>query len=411
MILRISIGAFLLNKDSVAALEALKEDRLFFRSTFEVQEGGIDAATAYLGDKRTPELLIVETTANRDQMFQQLEALSNVCDPDSRVILIGAENDIELFRTLIQEGISDYLISPVTVEQIKESAAKIFEGAGSEDDGRLITFAGMTGGAGNSVLAHNVAHELFAAYDEQVIVVDLDIAYGTAALDYNMQPRQTIVDALTQAGRLDPSMLDQFLMEFGETQLSVLASPASLGTGLQITTEPLDAVLKIVKPMAEFIVLDLPHTWDSWITDVLAAADEVVLVGRPDLTNLRNAKNVVEYLGPKRSTDAPTRLVLNQVGAAKRADLSEGDFKDALAMAPALSIPYDPEAFGRALNNGEMMSKASAKSKATTGIIELAKIVSAREVEEEGEKKGFGLFKKGKKKDKDKDKGKDKDKD
>lgn len=404
MILRISIGAFLLNKDSVAALEALKEDRLFFRSTIEVQEGGIDAATAYLGDKRTPELLIVETTANKDQMFRQLEALANVCDPDSRVILIGAENDIELFRTLIQEGISDYLISPVTVEQIKESAAKVFEGAGSQDDGRLIAFAGMTGGVGNSVLAHNVAHELSAAYDEQVIVVDLDIAFGTAALDYNMQPRQTIVDALTQTGRLDPSVLGQFLMEFGETKLSVLASPASLSTGLQMTAEPLDAVLKVVKPMAEFIVLDLPHTWDSWINDVLAAADEVVLVSRPDLTSLRNAKNVVEYIGPKRSTDAPTRLVLNQAGAAKRADLSEGDFKDALAMEPALSIPYDPEAFGRALNNGEMMSKASAKSKATTGIIELAKIVSAREVDDEGGKKGFGLFKKGKKKDKDKDK-------
>lgn len=401
MILRITIGAFLQNKDSVAALEALKEDRLFFRSTFEVQEGGVEAATAYLGDKRTPDLLVVETTAGKDQMFQQLEALANVCDPGSRVIVIGAENDIELFRTLIQEGISDYLISPVTVEQIRDSAAKIFADSGTEDDGRLIAFTGMTGGVGNSVLAHNVAHELYAAYDEQVIVVDLDIAYGTAALDYNMQPRQTIVDALTQAARLDPSVLSQYLMAFGDTKLSVLASPASLSTGLQITAEPLDAVLKVVKPMAGFVVLDLPHMWDSWVNDVLAAADEVVLVGRPDLTNLRNAKNVVEYLGPKRSSDAPTRLVLNQVGAAKRADLSEGDFKDALAMAPTLSIPYDPEAFGRALNNGEMMSKASAKSKATTGIIELAKIVSAREVDEEGEKKGFGLFKKGKKKDKD----------
>ncbi len=406
MILRIPIGAFLLNQDSKTAVESLKEDRLFFRCTIEAHDGGIDAATAYLADQRTPTLLIVETTAQQDQLFEQLGALANVCDPDAKVIVVGAQNDIELFRTLIREGISDYLISPLDAETLKASVSKIFEGGGGARLGRVIAFAGMTGGVGSSVICHNAAHEMCAHYDEQAIVVDLDIAYGTAALDYNMQPRQTVVDALSQAGRLDAGLLGQYLMEFGETKLSVLASPASLSTGLQITTEPLDAVINVVKPMADFIVLDLPHVWDPWINDMLAVADEVVLVCRPDLTNLRNAKNMVEYLGPKRGNDAPTRLILNQTGAAKRTELSAGDFRDQLALEPALSIPYDPEAFGRALNNGEMMSKASAKSKATEAIVELAKLISGREVPEEG-KKGLALFARGKKKD-DKDKGKDK---
>ena len=405
MILRIPIGAFLLNQDSKAAVESLKQDGLFFRCTIETHDGGIEAATTHLAEQRTPTLLIVETNAQQDQMFQQLEALANICDPDVKLILIGGLNDIELFRTLIREGISDYLISPVTAEQLKASVSKIFEGGGGSKLGRVIAFLGATGGVGNSVVAHNAAHEMSVHYNEQVIVVDLDIAYGTAALDFNMQPRQTIVDALTQAGRLDAGLLGQYLMEFGETKLSLLASPSSLGTGMQVTPESLDAMMTAIKPMAEFIVLDLPHTWDPWVHDVLAAADEVVLVSRPDLTNLRNAKNMIEYLGPKRANDAPTRLVLNQTGAAKRTELSAGDFKDQLAMEPALSIPYDPEAFGRALNNGEMMSKASAKSKATEAIIELAKIISGREVQEEGGKKVLSLFSKGKKKD-DKDKGK-----
>ncbi|MCH8237499.1 MAG: AAA family ATPase [Proteobacteria bacterium] len=405
MLLRIKIQAFLLHKGSVAAVESLKEDRLFFRSTFDIQEGGIDKAITYLADKTTPALLIVETAATQDKMFEQLEALANVCAPETQLLLIGAQNDIELFRTLIAEGISDYLISPATGAQLKDSMHKIFmAGPDSGNDGRVIAFAGMTGGAGSSVLSHNVAHELAAIYDEQVMILDLDISYGTAALDYNQQPRQTIVDALTQTGNLDAATLNQYFQEFGETKLSVLGSPASLSTGLQITSQPLEALMKVVKPMAEFIILDIPHMWDTWINDSLAAADEVVLVCRPDLTNLRNAKNVVEYLGPKRGVDAPTRLILNKTGEAKKADLSAKDFKDALALEPALSIPYDPEAFGRALNNGEMMSKASAKSKATEGIIELAKLVSAREDDDEGDKKGLGLFRMGKKKDKDKDK-------
>ncbi len=404
MILRIPIGAFLLNPDSVSAVEAMKEDRFFFRSTIEVHEGGIDAASVYLGDKKTPTLLIVETVAKKDKMFEQLEALANVCDPETRLIVIGEENDIVLFRTLIAEGVSDYLIHPVTEEELKDSVAKVFSGTESDSDGRIIAFMGMTGGTGSSVISHNVAHELSAIYDEQVIVVDLDVAYGTAALNYNMQPRQTVVDALAQSHELDPAMLNQFFMESEEADLSILASPASLSTGMQVTTEPVEALMRVVKPMAEFIVVDLPHIWDGWVNDVLAGADEVVMVCRPDLTNLRNAKNVLEFLGPKRGVDAPTRLILNQVGAAKRADLSENDFKDALALEPALSIPYDPEAFGLALNNGEMMSKASKKSKATAGIINLAKIVSGREKADEKEKKRGGLFNIGKKKDKDKGK-------
>ncbi|HEY4635430.1 MAG TPA: AAA family ATPase [Rhodospirillales bacterium] len=407
MILRIPIGAFLLNPDSKTAIESLKEDGLFFRCVMDIHDGGIDAAATQLAGKQTPPLLIVETNAQQDRMFEQLEALANVCDPDVKLILIGALNDIELFRTLIREGVSDYLISPITADQIKNSVGKIFQGGSGNKLGRVIAFAGTTGGVGSSVLSHNVAHEMSKNYDEQAIVVDLDIAYGTAALDYNMQPRQTIVDALAQSSRMDPGFLNQLLMEFGDTKLSVLASPASLTTGMHITPETLDPVLSTVKQMAGFIVLDLPHMWDAWVNDVLAAADEVVLVGRPDLTNLRNAKNVVEYLGPKRSNDAATRLVLNQTGAAKRSELSAKDFKDALAMEPTLSVPYDPEAFGRALNNGEMMSKASAKSKATEAIIRLAKAVSGREAAAEG-KKGLSLFKKDKKKEDDKDKGKGK---
>lgn len=398
MILRIPIGGFPLSQDTAAALESLRDDRMLFRCTFDIQMGGIDTAASYLADRRTPDLLIVEVPAGKDQLFSHLESLANVCDPETRLILIGADNDIELYRTLIQQGISDYLVSPIDTTQLRDSIAKVYLGQTSDAfDGRVIGMLGAAGGVGSSVIAHNVAFELSEVFEDKVAVVDLDFHYGTAALNFNMQPRQTIADALTQVSRIDGDLLDQFFMPYGE-KLSLLASPASLSTGLQITQESFDALMRAVKPMSAFTVLDLPHIWSPWIGDALAYVDDLVVVARPDLTNLRNAKNIIEYLGPKRGPDAPTRIVLNQVGAAKRADLTTTDFRDAVAIEPALSIPYDPEAFGRALNNGEMMSKAAAKSKATTAIGELASLVSDRVVEETaGKKSVFSLFKKAKK--------------
>jgi len=397
VILRIPIGGFPMSPETQSAMEALTGDRLLFRCNFEIHPGGLDTAISVLAEKTTPNLLIVEMDAPRDLFFEHLGALANVCDPATKVILIAQHNDIELFQELLRNGISDYLVGPVTSERLRESIAKVYQGSESDSDGRIIAFSGLTGGAGASVIAHNTAYELANIYDCRVVVMDLDICFGTAALNFNIQPRQTIADALSQVGRLDDNLLDQFFMLF-EDNVSILASPASLSIGMQITPESLDALLNAVRPMGDFIILDLPHIWTPWVSDALAAADEVVLIARPDLANLRNAKNMIEFIGPKRGVEAPTRLVLNQVGASKRADLTEKDFTEAVAMSPAASIPYDAEVFGQALNNGEMLSKVAKKNKSTIAIGELAKLVSAREFAVSGEKKSsiFSIFKKSK---------------
>lgn len=395
MIIRISIGVFLHSQELTSIFETLKEDRLFFRCQMAIEQGGTGGAESFLADKQTPDLLIVETTGNRDAIFQQLDGLANVCDPGTKVIVIGGENDIGFYRTLIEAGVSDYLVTPVEPQHIINSVSALFEGRDITDNpSRVVSFSSLTGGGGSSVLSHNVAHELSTLYDQEVILIDLDIPFGTAALNFNLQPRQSIADALMNISRIDDSFLDQYLLDFSE-KLSILPSPASYSVGMKMSPEPLSALIKVAKQVSDFVVLDIPHEWDTWVSDTMAEADDVVLVAKPDLTNLRNGKNMVEYLQPKRGVEAPTRLVLNQVGAAKRSDLDDKSFKEALAMSPSIQVPYDPEAFGRALNNGEMMSKASAKSKATTEIIELAKLVSGREiVEEKQEKKKFSLFKK-----------------
>jgi len=396
VILRIPIGGFPLSEETQSAMEALTGDRLLFRCNFDIQPGGLSAAVSSLTEKATPELLIVEMDSPRDVFFDHLDALANVCDPTTKVILIGQHNDIDLFQELLKNGVSDYLVGPVNAERLRDSITRIFQGMEADSDGRVIAFYGMAGGVGSSVIAHNTANELANLYDCRAVVIDLDICFGTAALNFNLQPRQTIADALSQLGRLDDNLLDQFFMLF-EEKVAILASPASLGIGTQIGQGSFDTLLKAVRPMGDFVILDLPHVWTPWVSDAVASADELVLVARPDLTNLRNAKNMVEFIGPKRGVEAPTRLALNQVGASKRADLTEKDFMEAVAMSPAVNIPYDAEVFGRALNNGEMLSKVAKKSKATIAIGDLAKQVGAREQLEDTETKSiFSVFKKSK---------------
>ncbi|MEO5337537.1 MAG: pilus assembly protein CpaF [Magnetospirillum sp. WYHS-4] len=396
MILRTTIGAFLISPQSTEAFESLREDRLFLRSDIVLQQGGLNAACSYLGDHETPPVLIVETEARGEALLAELARLAEVCAPKTRVFVIGHDNDIHLYRTLIREGVSDYFLAPVTTDMLRQSFQDNFTEADAAKNARLIAFLPARGGVGSSVLAHHTAFALSKLYHEQVIVLDLDLPYGTAGLVFNVLARQSVADVLGQLSRLDEMLLERYLVPYepSENKVSVLPAPSTLTSGVNVTSEGLAVLLKFVRRMAGFVVLDLPHVWEPWLRDLIVEVEDLVIVAEPDLASLRDAKNIIEFLGPNRG-ESPTRVVLNKIGEAKRAELSEKEFRDALALTPALQIPADPGAFSGALNNGELIFKGAAKSKAALAINELAKMVSARvDAAAEKEKKKFSLFKK-----------------
>ncbi|MCW8915948.1 MAG: AAA family ATPase [Magnetovibrio sp.] len=389
MILRINIGAFILTDAVRNAVHELGDDRLFLRSTLNVEEGGMAAALNFLSQHSTPELLIIETTAQDDALFDELNALADVCQPGTRVILIGAENDINLFKTLIDQGISQYFLETVTGEELKASVVDAFAEKAMNAKSRTIAFFGMRGGVGSSELAHNVASELAQLYNEDVILVDLDIAFGTAALSYNLQPAQTVADAIAQAGSMDEPLMMRYL-ESGAKNVSLLCAPGNLNSGIEITPQALEMVLKVIKQMASYVVLDIPHMWNPWVQDMLVDADDTVIVGTPDLYNLRDGKNLFEFLAPNRGMEAPTRLILNKVGELKKGALSEKEFTDVLGTKPSLSIPFDGDSFSAAMNNGELLRAVAAKADSTAIVQTLAQLVSGKETKTDLAKKSKG---------------------
>jgi len=378
LILRINISAFVLTEAVKQAVHEISDDRVFLRSSFSVVDGGMQGALSQLSEHSTPELLIIETTSKGEALFEELDALSGVCVPGTRVIIIGADNDINLFKTLLDQGISQYFVSTVSGDELKNAIIDAYADQSANAKCRTIAFTSLCGGAGSSVLAHNVGSQLSKLYNEDVIILDLDISYGTAALSFNIQPSQTIVDALAQLDNIDEALLMRF-MESGDKNVSILCSPGNLNTGLSINDKSIEKVLNIVRQMASYVILDVPHVWNSWVQDILVDADETVIVGEPNLYNLRNGKNMIEFLAPNRGAHAPTRLILNKIGGAKKGELSEKEFKDVLDLQPALSIPFDSDAFVTAMNNGEMINKVASRSKAGQALQSLAMLVSGKE--------------------------------
>ncbi len=62
---------------------------------------------------------------------------------------------------------------------------------------------GAKGGVGASTVAHNVGWAIARDLLLDSVVTDLDLAFGTAGLDYNQDPPQGIADAVFSPDRVD----------------------------------------------------------------------------------------------------------------------------------------------------------------------------------------------------------------
>jgi pilus assembly protein CpaE len=118
--------------------------------------------------------------------------------------------------------------------------------------------------------------------------------------------------------------------------------------------------------------------WNDWTRKVLCAADEIVITATPDLANLRNTKNLFDTLRKLRPNDHAPLLVLNQVGMAKRPEISPEAFCDPLEIDPLAIIPFDAPLFGEAANSGLMIAESSARSPTAEAISQIAHVVTGR---------------------------------
>jgi pilus assembly protein CpaE len=374
---RISIQAFCESPELAEAVEAAAADRRMARAHVKVHSGGIPAAVEFYQSAATPNLILVESKQPRDRLDADLDRLAEVCDSGTRVILVGHVNDVTLYRNLIKRGISEYLVMPVDPMTVIRSAASLYADRSTHPLGRTIAFIGGKGGVGSSMIAHNVAWAIARGFDNDVVVADLDFAFGTAGLDFNQDPTQGIAEAVGAPDRLDDVFLDRLLSRCAD-HLSLLAAPATLDHTYDFGENAFEQVIDVAQSGVPAVVLDLPHVWTSWMRKTLLAADEIVLTVEPDLANLRNAKNIVDLLRQTRRSDAPPHLVVNKSGMAKRPEIKVSDFSTALNLVPTAIIPFDAALFGAAANNGQMIAEANPKSPIAESFKQIAQVVTGR---------------------------------
>jgi pilus assembly protein CpaE len=374
---RISIQAFCETVETASAIQAAGEDRRLDKAHLKMQMGGVTAALEAYQSSPTPNVIVLETDGSGEGILAGLDSLAEVCDAGSRVIVIGHVNDVMLYRGLMRRGVSEYLVGPVGAIDIVRAICGLYSSPEAKPVGRIIAVTGAKGGVGASTVAHNIgwaiAHDL--ALDS--VVTDLDLPYGTAGLDYNQDPPQGIADAVFTPDRVDSNFVDRLLTKCTD-HLSLLAAPATLERVYDFSPEAFDSILDSLRTTIPCVVLDVPHMWTGWSKRALIGADDLLIVAVPDLANLRNAKNLVDVLRTARPNDRRPYYCLNQLGVPKRPEIKPADFAKALDDEPLATIPFDPQMFGTAANNGQMIAEVAAGHRTTEIFRQLAQVLTGR---------------------------------
>ena len=364
---QISIQAFCDRQETASVINEATRDWRMKRTNVKIYMGGLSAAIEFYHKENTPGLILIESGMRGPELFSQLEELASVCDAGTKVVMIGAANDIRLYRQLMEKGVSDYIVPPFHPISLIRSMGELYSDPEKPFIGRVAAFFGAKGGVGSSTIAHNIAWALSENIQQETALVDLDASWGTTGLDFAYDASQGLEEALAEPERLDETLLDRIMIRH-TAKLSILPTAGSLNNKTVMSPDAYEAVVNGVRSISPMTILDMPHYWSDWTTNVLVNSDDVVITATPDLANLRNTKNLIDFLRAQRPNDAEPILILNKTGMTKTSEISVKDFASAVGLEPALVLGFEPEIYFEASNDGKMLTEVKAAAQAVSGL-------------------------------------------
>lgn len=384
---RLRIDAYCRSEQGERLVREAAADISLARSRVEVFQGGADRMVAdhASGERATNDVLILEVCDGEDAAVEEISRVFERASPNTSIVVAGRINSIPFNERLLEGGVSEYVLLPASPSYLITKLARIFarDEKGLAGKGKVLAFLGAKGGAGTSTFAQNVAWALQERTSRAVTLVDLDMHFGTVALNLNQDTRVGTRDAILRASadQLDPAMMERMYtrdME-GARNLWMLASSPDLEFGggyAAFQPEVVQYVLDMAAAQASYVVLDLPRAWSPVVAQALTLANEAVVVCDHSIQSLRNADLLFKALNPSKPANTTLRYALNHAGLASLSDLDRKDFQDTLGSVPAAVVPWLPKVFRTASSEGRPLHAVPGSAKAAAPFRALAEMVA-----------------------------------
>jgi pilus assembly protein CpaE len=318
-----------------------------------VLRGNITKAIEHLSGARSPRVLVVDIT-DVAMPVTEVNRLADVCEPGVTVIVIGARNEVGLYRDLLQAGVAEYIVKPLTPDLVAKAFSTAVHGADavpiSRKLGKLIAFVGARGGVGTSTMAVNLAWYFAHQQARRVALVDLDLHNGACSLMLNLAPSSGLRDALENPLRVDSLFIERSMTHYGE-RLFVLGSQEPLEDDLDFPASAVDHLIEVLREQFHYVIVDVPRQPSAIARRVLEIADTRAIVVDQTLQAVRDAVRLGRLQGVD-GGDHRDVIVVNREGEAGRRAVRINEVAGALDKRLRCIVPFQPALFASASARG-----------------------------------------------------------
>jgi pilus assembly protein CpaE len=317
------------------------------------------------------DLLIVHLDPFPEQILPAVKELL-VRRPDLPCFGISESQDGTVVLAALRAGFREFLTKPLVSDELETALNKMMaQKPARHQHGQLISVIGTVGGVGGTTLAVNTAVELAQQKAGRVALVDMDFRFGQVATFLDLQPNFTVADLCDTPEQLDPRMIEKAVIKHS-TGVEVLARPHQFGQAEQISAAHAASVVSALQEFYDFVVIDGPMRFDSGGRVVLEMSDIVLLVLQLIVPSVRNADRILQELGRQGFNLDRLKLVVNRVGH-NNGSLEVEQVEATLNRKTYACISDDWQAASTAINMGEPLCMAAARSKARLDIEALAR--------------------------------------
>jgi len=323
--------------------------------------GAIQRLQAYPSPRDLPNLLssgsthlvFLDTTGDRDQALQLIEEVGRM-GGHVPIIAILAGNEPDFILRCLRAGASDFLILPLTAEQLDAAFGKLSraqpaqEAAGGKEPAKTIAVMPAKGACGATTVACNLAFQWKRTSGKKVLLVDMDPLTGNLSFLLKVKSVYSFLDALQRSNELDADLWGAMVRPVHG--VDVLLAPELMLDQNQDLRDP-SPILEYARHAYDVVILDASSVYTEWNLNIARAANELLLVTTNELPALQAAQRALSYLDTNRIGRWKIRLVVNRY--LRDVGLSREVIGTALHTEVFETLPSDYDAVQKALLDGK----------------------------------------------------------
>lgn len=286
-----------------------------------------DACPVLEQSPKSPPYIFVDIGDKVYEILPEIDKMAEYCNPGTRVVVVGETNDVNLYRELRQRGVLEYFTLPVKISDVRQ-AFMYDDGTAPEDSHAIVlSFLSAASGDGGSTIALNTAYALAENYKKPTIIIDMDFQFGLIARNLDLSTPFGIKELLEHPERsVDHTLLQRMIVKYNE-HLHVIAAPTDLRLWPNVKAELIRDLLIILRQNYDYIILDLPHIWSSWVAAALNDSTETVLIGQLWLGSATHAARILNMMREVGVEDKQISIGVNRSGAKFKETITVGDYE------------------------------------------------------------------------------------